>query len=266
MREEFHRIVKAGGVPGTLQLLDPAGTIKDQFGTMANSEMRRAYEPATSKPYEPTVIERGSPPLDLSAFVDRIKAFPEVDPDEEQRMLKEIEEAGDDETRARLKRELRDMFDKAAAEQRKYERPRQTLVSLVAGRCLQEMSDKGMLTAKQSAPETPKPQPQPQPQPQPVQSQPAPTVEPPPQPVRVTVEAPKPVQPETAQETKGIPIIAFGQTMLRLLGGLEHEQQRVKMIRRKFLLEVAKQVAMGANLSAQTVIKSFIKVKAATKP
>jgi hypothetical protein len=202
---------------------------------MANSEMRRGNDPATGKPYEPAVIERGSPPLDLSAIADRIKAFPEVDPDEEQRMLKEIEEATDDETRVRLKQELQDMFDKAAAEQRKYERPRQTVS---------------------------KPQPvQPEPQPAP-QSQPAP--QPAPQPVRMTVEAPStPPEPqETKPQVNGIPIIAFGQTMLRVLGGLEHEQQRVKTVRRKFLLEVTRQVAMGANLSAQTVIKSFIKVKA----
>lgn len=237
MREEFDRIVKAGGVPGTLQLLDPTGAIKDQFGTMANSEMRRGTDQATGKPYEPTVIERGSPPLNLSALADRIKSFSEVDPDEEKRMLKEIEEAPDEETRARLGQELQDMFDKAAAEQRKYERPRPV------------WSDHSVKW--QSA--------------QPAQPEPQPAPQPAPQPVRMTVEAPS-TPPEPAQETKpqvnGIPIIAFGQTMLRVLGGLEHEQQRVKTVRRKFLLEVARQVAMGANLSAQTVIKSFIKVKA----
>lgn len=78
MREEYDRICKLG-IPGSIQLLDENGRIKEQHAGFAADKPRR-YKDADGTPYDPTVVAIGAPPLDLSRIADAIKAMPETDP------------------------------------------------------------------------------------------------------------------------------------------------------------------------------------------
>lgn len=80
MRDEFERLRKVG-MPGSVQLLDENNRIVEQHGNFSPDDKRR-YKDEDGKPYEPTVVNKGATPVDLSKIADAIKAMPETDPDD----------------------------------------------------------------------------------------------------------------------------------------------------------------------------------------
>lgn len=81
MRSEFERM-RGIGMPGTIQLLNEKGGIEDQHASFTDDKPRR-YRDEDGKPYEPTMVNMGREPVDLSKIADVIRSMPETDPDED---------------------------------------------------------------------------------------------------------------------------------------------------------------------------------------
>lgn len=79
MIDELKRLRKAG-VPGTLELVGPDGKPVAQALGFVDDSKRRGMGP-DGKPYEPTVVEVGHPPKDLTPLAEFVKSLPETDPD-----------------------------------------------------------------------------------------------------------------------------------------------------------------------------------------
>ena len=89
MRSEFERM-RGVGIPGSIQLLDEKNHIVEQHGTFTEDKPRR-YKDEDGKPYEPTMVNMGSQPVDLSSIADKIKAMPETDPDDPEVKIAELQ-------------------------------------------------------------------------------------------------------------------------------------------------------------------------------
>lgn len=246
MKKEFEKLRDAG-VPGSIQLLDENKVVVEQHGAFVADKSRRGRDEGGGA-YEPTVVERGHRPLDLSCIRNAIKGMPETDPDldpdpndepEVASLKARLLEASQKLIEADKKKREADKKKKIEAAKRPYEAPKVT------------PKPEGFPKAKADHVKVPIEQPE------------APKVEPKAQP---KMPAPRSQRVASAPCQGGWSgLLTFTTALNSHLSEMRHTEDRMYRRRRRFLLELIVRVVSGAPVCSSTVNASYSDAADATR-